>query len=833
MPVRLYGRIAGRYQLAEYSRRLRLVAIAMVFLVSIVAPLIHITPVSALTAQIVPNSDVTAGWSVLGGTSDASCAGGIHCNYVDEGATANDTDYVSTGTALAGVTEEFGLSTLTGVATVRSVKVWARVNTVTINGGTADTVSINLRVGGTLQTASVQTPVRGEYGWLSANFSGSFTQAQLDGMQIQVVRTVLGGGNAAAQDDDVRLSAVYADVTYTGAFTLDQSGYRWFSNQDSSALSFVTVTGGTKDDYGQSIVQTTDGGYAITGQTESYGAAGDMFLTKYDSAGTLSFSRTWGGNGDDQGKSIVQTTDGGYAITGQTISFGAGQEDMFLAKYNSAGTLSFSRTWGGTGIDYGDSLVQTTDGGYAIAGSTTIAGAGSYDMFLAKYNSAGTLSFSRTWGGTASDFGASLVQTTDGGYAITGRTDNFSAGQEDMFLAKYDSAGTLSFSRTWGGTGRDYGYSLVQTTDGGYAVTGQTTSFGAGSVDMFLIKYDSAGTLSFSRTWGGTNTDVGLSLVKTTDGGYAVTGYSNSFDVMLCADALGTVARCHDMFLTKYDSAGNIVNCGANCTTPTATTTTPTVTTTSPTMTQKFVEALGPGINVAAPLAATNTATTAPSETTPFRLRMNLHAGGSAIGAGDASLKLQYAARGTDNLCDSTFTGETYADVNTTSSVINYYNNPVAVDGQPLATNANDPTHGADTIVRQSYQESNNFEVSNTIAVNQDGLWDFALVDAGAPASTSYCFRAVQASGAVLNTYTVLPEITTAASTLDQASARIYKTGIRWRVVLWGVWGASTMSLATPSSKPPTVATLSLAKPPASALVLTTCSSPNTTPPAH
>ena len=813
-------------------------AVALLMLATILFPLIHVTPASALTATLVPDTDVTAGWTVLGGVSDGTCSGGTHCDYVDEGATPNDADYVSTGTALAAVTEEFGLTTLTNVANVSKIIVTVRANTITIGGGTADTISINLRVGGTLQTASVQTPTNGSYTNLMATFTGSFTQAQLDGMQIQAVRNVLGGGAPANQDDDVRISNMNASVTYVGNFTAEQSGYRFFENDLASGnITFAKAYGAAGTDAARVMTATSDGGYAVAGQTTSFGAGSDdviltrydstgnilftriwggtgsdvaygvtsasdgsivitgstasfgvavndVFLIKYDANGTLQFSRTWGGADNDTGTSVITIADGSIIMTGFTGSFG-GALEMFLIKYNSTGTLQFSRTWGGATSDAGRSVIATSDGGFMVTGDTLSFGTGLSDMFLVKYDSAGTVIFSRTWGGASDDFGHVVVQTPDGGYAVTGYTASFGAGADDAFLAKYDSAGNLSFSRTWGGTGIDVSFYLASASDGSLAMTGYTASFGAGSNDMFLIKYDAAGTLLFSRTWGGINSETGRGLLATADGGYAVTGTTTTFG-----------AGGFDMILVKYDSTGNIAGCTAQCATPTpivgsptatvstptptigsptATLGTPTPTTSSPLLTTTVVVAVAPGVNVGLPLAATNVAALAPAEGTPFRLRMNLHIGTTGADVGDATYKLQYAARGTDNLCDTGFLNETYSDVGTTSSVINYFNNPNLGDGQPLITNANDPTHVADTLVRQSYEESNNFTISNIIAAGQDGMWDFALVDAGAPASTPYCFRAVTSAGSVINSYTVVPEITTASPILEQSAYRSFK----------------------------------------------------------
>jgi hypothetical protein len=166
--------------------------------------------------------------------------------------------------------------------------------------------------------------------------------------------------------------------------------------------------------------------------------------------------------------------------------------------------------------------------------------------------------------------------------------------------------------------------------------------------------------------------------------------------------------------------------------------------------------------DVGTALAGQDTAATLGSTGAAFRLRMLLHIGVSDLFTNEGSFKLQFSQRGADNLCDAAFSGETYADV-TAATVIAYNDNAIPADGAALTANANDPTHGTDVIVNQTYEEANNFTNSQgVINTGQDGKWDFSLKDNSAPASTAYCFRAVKSDGAVLNTYTVIPQITTA-----------------------------------------------------------------------
>ena len=138
------------------------------------------------------------------------------------------------------------------------------------------------------------------------------------------------------------------------------------------------------------------------------------------------------------------------------------------------------------------------------------------------------MQWNKTYGGTSYDWAYALVQTSDGGYALAGRTASFGAGGDDFWLVKTDSAGNMQWNKTYGGTNDDMAFALVQTSDGGYALAGYTTSFGAGGLDFWLVKTDSAGNMQWNKTYGGTNNDMAFALVQTSDGGYALAGYTAS-----------------------------------------------------------------------------------------------------------------------------------------------------------------------------------------------------------------------------------------------------------------------------------------------------------------
>ncbi len=312
-------------------------------------------------------------------------------------------------------------------------------------------------------------------------------------------------------------------------------------------VTFQRTYGGTDSDGGWSVAQTTDGGYVIAGYTKSHGAGDrDVYLVKTDFSGNTMWTRTFGGTHSDKGYSVAQTANGGCIIAGYTYSFGAGDADIWLIKVNASGDTTWTRTFGGAEYDAGYAVALTANGGYVITGETWSFGAGGADVWLIKVDASGDAAWTRTYGGTSNDYGYSVMQTADSGYVIAGWTGSFGAGLDDVWLIKTDAAGDTMWTRTFGGTDWDWGESVAQTTDGGYIIAGCTYSFGAGESDVWLIKTDAAGDTMWTRTFGGTDEDEGYSVAQTADGGYVITGYTESFG-----------AGVSDAWFIKTDASGD------------------------------------------------------------------------------------------------------------------------------------------------------------------------------------------------------------------------------------------------------------------------------------
>jgi hypothetical protein len=279
------------------------------------------------------------------------------------------------------------------------------------------------------------------------------------------------------------------------------------------------------------VQQTTDGGYIIAGYTETHKTPGhpyDVWLVKTDSNGNMMWDETFGGYSFDLGWYVQQTTDGGYIITGEN-----GDRDIWLIKTDINGSLEWDKTFGGSGNNCGFCVQQTSDGGYIITGQKNYIYSERGNVWLIKTDSNGSMEWERSFGGNSVDEGWYVQQTTDGGYIIIGETSSFGAGGEDVWMIKTDSNGSMEWDKTFGGPNDDSGRSGQQTSDGGYIITGRT------NYNLWLIKTDSDGNLVWDKNFGGRR---GYCVQQTIDNGYIITGASDSRIWLIKTDSDGNMS---------------------------------------------------------------------------------------------------------------------------------------------------------------------------------------------------------------------------------------------------------------------------------------------------
>lgn len=333
-----------------------------------------------------------------------------------------------------------------------------------------------------------------------------------------------------------------------------------------SPKEFVKTLGGSKNDVFQSVVKTTDGGYAILGYTQSNdfdiinktNESFDFWVMKFSSEDNLLWQKTLGGTNDDRGFDIIATNDGGFALLGFSksadidVSQNAGAQDFWLIKLTKEGIISWEKSFGFIGADNGITLLQTSDNGYLITGvldvtasngqgnsKTTQKHAGG-DVWIIKTNSSGNLEWSRYFGGSFTDTPFGIVETAENEFIIAASSDsndfNISnnKGSYDFWILKISSEGNLIWEKSFGGSEIDEPRGITATNDGNFVIVGDTRSsdqdvaINNGGADLWLLKISTEGNLIWEKTYGGTNFDVARSISKTQDNGFLISGYSRS-----------------------------------------------------------------------------------------------------------------------------------------------------------------------------------------------------------------------------------------------------------------------------------------------------------------
>jgi len=247
--------------------------------------------------------------------------------------------------------------------------------------------------------------------------------------------------------------------------------------------------GGNYYDAGTCVRQITDGGYVVAGASApNFFDLANAYLLKLNSSGTQVWTRSYGGVGVDFASAVEQTSDGGFILAGFTAPFLSLIGDVYLIKTSSSGTLTWSRTFGGDSVDIALSVQQTSDGGYILAGVTKSFGSGGNDAYVIKTNSSGDTLWTRTYGGSEADYAGSIQPTADGAYIIAGGTESFGVSGSAAYLIKINSLGDTLWTKIVDGPGNDGAAAVQQTFDGGFIVAGATNSYGPDSSNVWLFK---------------------------------------------------------------------------------------------------------------------------------------------------------------------------------------------------------------------------------------------------------------------------------------------------------------------------------------------------------
>ncbi|MBT8309425.1 MAG: hypothetical protein HKO72_09820 [Flavobacteriaceae bacterium] len=356
-------------------------------------------------------------------------------------------------------------------------------------------------------------------------------------------------------------------------------------------IEWAKTFGGSLEDFAHSVIQTSDGNILIFGNSKSIDGditdkiidGNDFWLLKMDLDGSIIWSKTIGGSGDDVGHKVIELTDGTIALAGYSMSNDGdatnneGFHDNWLVKLDSNGNFLWEKSFGFAGHDHAYSIIQTLDGGFFMTGFLDVTASGGEgndrsqttrhgigEFWCHKLDAQGNIEWRKYFGGSNNDRSYDAVQANDGGYVITGfsESDDFDIsnanGSYDYWVIKLDSSGTLIWEKALGGSGIDQARSLVKTMDNGYIVTGNSFSddgnidSNLGGSDFWLVKLNDDGDIVWSRNYGGSGFDYATSI-NSARNGYIVTGYSQSSDGDLVANYGG-----NDFWILKINELGSL-----------------------------------------------------------------------------------------------------------------------------------------------------------------------------------------------------------------------------------------------------------------------------------
>src|SRR5258706_1245043 len=319
----------------------------------------------------------------------------------------------------------------------------------------------------------------------------------------------------------------------------------------SAQNTFQKAFGGSADETGTCIQNTLDGNYIISGYTTSFSAPfRDAYLIKTDTAGNILWAKTYGGSNDEVCYYVALANTGGYALVGGTKSFGAGENDLYIIRTDASGNVIWSAIAGGAYNDYGWSAVQTIDRGFLVSGFSETCLGGCYQGLLVKTDSAGTILWTKMLGGNGVETLNGIGRTTDGGYIVTGETSTNSFGSSDTWLVKLNANGDTLWTKSYGSANEESGAVVRQTADHGYIITGDIhNAFNIHHAS--LLKTDSLGNLQWAKTFGAPDTsgggEFGWDVHQLSDRGYIMIGSTGAFNNSM------------QIFAVRTDSSGSML----------------------------------------------------------------------------------------------------------------------------------------------------------------------------------------------------------------------------------------------------------------------------------
>jgi len=379
-------------------------------------------------------------------------------------------------------------------------------------------------------------------------------------------------------------------------FSCTEDKYKLEDLESVQQLAWVQNFGGSGNDSPRSIIQTLDGGFAVLGLTNSTDGdltrkslnVNDYWLIKLDAEGVMQWQKNYGGSGDDQGQKVIQTSDGGYALTGFAQSDDGdgsnneGFHDNWILRLDASGNILWEKSFGFSGHDHSYDIVETSDGGLFFSGFldvTSSNGEGSTskssgltrhgvgEFWGTKLDADGNLQWRKFFGGSNNDRSFGVINAYDGGFILAGASESNdfdisnSKGSYDFWVVKVDKNGNFEWERSFGGTGIDQAQDIAKTADGNYILVGNTFSNDTqvtenyGESDVWLVKMSATGELIWEKNYGGSGFDAAHSVSLTSNGGFIIAGNSRSTDKDI-SENQGE----NDFWMFKTDENGQIIS---------------------------------------------------------------------------------------------------------------------------------------------------------------------------------------------------------------------------------------------------------------------------------
>jgi hypothetical protein len=314
--------------------------------------------------------------------------------------------------------------------------------------------------------------------------------------------------------------------------TIETSGLLNDITQVNSVISSNFTYGGENYDTGKALIQTNDNGFILAGYTSSFGAgANDSWLIKTDAAGIVQWNYTYGGDENDSMEAFIHTNDNGLALAGSTYSYSNGESDFWLVKTDINGSVAWNKSYGDSGWEGANAIIQTHDGGYALAGSIILYGETQSDFWLVKTDNNGTIEWNQSYGGQLDDWAIEVIQTIDDGYLLTGTSYSYGEGESDIWLIKTDNNGTLLWNQTFGKSGHDGASALVHLNDSDrILLAGYSWSVESSNYNVIVIETYSNGTIAWNQTYGGQNHEIPKDILPISLDSFVLVGSERSLN---------------------------------------------------------------------------------------------------------------------------------------------------------------------------------------------------------------------------------------------------------------------------------------------------------------